>query len=157
MKIPRIYVDTSVIGGCCDDEFAVWSEGLLRDFAAGILKLVLSELVIAELAEAPGEVLDRFNEWMECAPEIVEVSAECHELANAYLQRGVLAERFSDDALHVACATVAEVDVLVSWNFRHIVHMDRMRGFNAVNMELGYRPIQILSPREVTHHGLQDS
>jgi len=52
--------------------------------------------------------------------------------------------------MHIALATVAEVDVLVSWNFKHILHFNKIRMFNAVNLEQGYKQIQIFSPREVT-------
>ncbi len=53
----------------------------------------------------------------------------------------------------IALATTADVDVLVSWNFRHIVHFDKIRQFNAANLERGYKPIDIYSPREVTNYG----
>lgn len=55
--------------------------------------------------------------------------------------------------LHIALATVADIDVLVSWNFKHIVRLDKIRIFNAVNLELGYKQLQIYSPREVTSYG----
>jgi hypothetical protein len=55
--------------------------------------------------------------------------------------------------LHIALATIAVVDLLVSWNFRHIVRYDKIRLFNAVNLEQGYRAIQIHTPREVTNYG----
>ena len=75
------------------------------------------------------------------------------QLAETYLKRRILTSNFFDDALHIALASVAEVDVLVSWNFKHIVHFDKIRMFTAVNMELGYKPLQIYSPREVTNYG----
>ena len=58
--------------------------------------------------------------------------------------------------LHIAIATVAEVDVLVSWNFRHIVRLDKIRLFNGINLQLGYKPLTIYSPREVATHGQED-
>lgn len=70
-----------------------------------------------------------------------------------YLERGVLRTRFENDMLHIALATVADVDVLVSWNFRHIVRLEKIRLFNAVNIELGYKALTIYSPREVTTYG----
>ena len=133
----------------------MWSEGLLRDFEMGLLNPVLSELVTAELESAPPDVLEKLAALLECEPEFVDITAEVEELASAYLARGILSENFADDARHIACASVAEVDVLVSWNFKHVVHLEKMRLFNAVNMERGYKPIQILSPREVTKHGDQ--
>ena len=62
--------------------------------------------------------------------------------------------KFYTDGLHIAIATIAEVDVVVSWNFKHIVNFNKIRLFNAVNLEMGYKPIQIYSPREVTTYGV---
>lgn len=53
MKVQRVYIDTSVIGGCFDPEFAPWSNGLMTDFQKGRLKAVLSEIVAAEIVDAP--------------------------------------------------------------------------------------------------------
>lgn len=75
------------------------------------------------------------------------------DLATTYVERGILTSNYFDDALHVALASVNAVELLVSWNFRHIVHFEKIRRFNAVNQELGYRTIEIRSPREVTHYG----
>lgn len=154
MKQLRVYVDTSVIGGCHDEEFRTWSVGLLKDFELGLFRPVLSTIVLAELEKAPEDVQETMAEFLEFSPEVVEPTPETEALATAYLKQGILTENFADDALHIACATVAEVDVLVSWNFKHIVHVDKMRQFNAANLGMGYKTIQILSPREVTYHGL---
>lgn len=152
MRIARVYVDTSVIGGCCDPEFATWSNGLLKDFEMGFYRPVISDLVLAELAGAPAEVHEKLSELRECDPEEIQVSVDAQDLAREYVERGVLSPSFTDDATHIALATVAEVDVLVSWNFKHIVHLDKVRMFNAINLEMGFRALQIYSPREVTHH-----
>jgi hypothetical protein len=70
-------------------------------------------------------------------------------LADAYQLHGILTPKFYADGLHIALATIAEVDLLVSWNFRHIVRYDKIRLFTAVNLERGYKPLAIYSPREV--------
>jgi len=145
-----------VIGGCCDPEFAQWSNGLFKDFETGLFRPVISEVVAAEIADAPDEVVEKYAELLECEPEFVERTAAVEQLADTYLQRGILSPNFANDARHVALATVAGVDVLASWNFRHVVRFDRIRLFNAVNLESGYKPIEIYSPREVTYHGNQD-
>ena len=87
------------------------------------------------------------------APEIIQATDSALELADAYQARKILTPKFYDDGLHIALATIAEADVLVSWNFKHIVHFDKIRLFNAVNLEYGYKPLQIYSPREVTTYG----
>ena len=156
MKSLRIYLDTSVIGGCCDTEFAQWSNGLFKDFEMGVFKPVISEIVGAEISAAPEEVLKKYAELLTLNPEFVKITEGAEELADSFVQREILSPNFSDDAMHIALATVAEVDVLTSWNFRHVVHLDKIRLFNAVNLELGYKSIQIYSPREVTHYGNQD-
>ena len=83
------------------------------------------------------------------AGDLLPVTAEALEPAETYQTRGVLSARFRNDMLHIALATIAEVDVLVSWNFRHVVRLDKIRLFNAVNLDLGYKPLTIYSPREV--------
>jgi len=153
MKKTRIYVDTSVIGGCCDPEFQEWSRGLLSDFQLGIFLLFLSELTDAEIQDAPDEVKNAYAQFRECTDRILELSSEAIELAGAYLNHNILTHNFRDDARHIAIATVAGVDLLVSWNFKHIVNFEKIQKFNAVNIELGYKPILIYSPREVTTYG----
>jgi predicted nucleic acid-binding protein len=152
MRIQRIYVDTSVIGECHDPEFAPWSKGLMQDFRDGTYQPVVSEVVATEIEGAPTIVQETYAELLALNPEFVEVTGEALALADAYQQRGILPAKSSADALHIALATVAEVDVLVSWNFRHVVHFDKIRLFNAVNLELGFKLLQIYSPREVTSY-----
>ena len=150
-------MDTSVIGGCCDSEFQEWSNGLLADIKAGNFSLFLSELSDAEIQDAPEEVRKIYLEFRECASRILELGPEAIELADAYLNHGILAPNYRNDARHIALATVAGADVLVSWNFRHVVHFEKIQKFNAVNIEMGFKPILIFSPREVTTHGGQGS
>jgi hypothetical protein len=153
MKVQRVYTDTSVIGGCFDPEFETWSNGLFRDFRLGLFIPVVSAVVTAEIEDAPEEVRAAYEELVTLGADVLLVTDEALDLADAYLGRGVLTPKLYDDATHIALATLADVDLLVSWNFRHIVHYDKIRAFNAVNLERGYKPIQIYSPREVTHHG----
>jgi len=154
MKIQRIYIDTSVIGGCFDLEFAEWSNGLVADFRAGIFQPLLSEVIAAEIEEAPENVQLIYAELMSLTPVILTVEDSALELADEYQNRGILASNFYADGLHIA--TVAEADLLVSWNFKHIVRFDKIRLFNAVNIEFGYKPLQIFSPREVTIYGQEE-
>ena len=152
MKILRVYIDTSVIGGCFDAEFAPWSNGLMRDFRLGHFRPVVSEVVAGEIRAAPEPVRVQYAEILRLGAEFLAVSDEALDLAAVYEARGILAPRFRNDMLHIALATVADVDVLVSWNFRHVVRLEKIRLFNAVNLERGYKPIEIYSPREVTTH-----
>ena len=155
MRKSSLYVDTSVIGGCYDQEFHEWSNGLLTDIKAGKFSLFLSELSDAEVQDAPEEVKKIYLEFRNGANRILELSAEVIELADAYLNHDILTPNYRNDARHIALATVAGVDVLVSWNFKHVVHFEKIQKFNAVNIEMGYKPILIFSPREVTTYGGQ--
>ena len=150
MKVQCVYVDMSVIGGCFDEEFALWSNGLMEDFRQGTFKPVLSEIVAAEIAPAPEQVRAQYAELLTPAPQFAELTDEVHQLSAAYEARQILPHKFANDALHIALATVAEGDMLVSWNFKHIVRFDKIRLFNAVNQEQGYKSIEIFSPCEVT-------
>jgi hypothetical protein len=150
MKKPRIYLDTSVIGGCFDPEFSKWSNSLMKDFATSTFLPVLSDVLAAEIQDAPEAVHRTYENLLRCEHELVVVTEEVIELAEAYQRREILTPKYYDDGLHIALASVAEADLLVSWNFRHIVHFDKIRLFNSVNLELGYKPLQIYSPREVT-------
>ena len=149
MKRLRVYLDTSVLGGCFAEEFAEWSTRLIDDIRAGRFAPVLSDVTAAEATDAPAEVQVLHDELLVMAGDLLPVTAEALELLAAYQTRGVLSARFRNDMLHIALATIAEVDVLVSWNFRHVVRLDKIRLFNAVNLELGYKPLTIYSPREV--------
>jgi hypothetical protein len=152
MKKLRIYVDTSVIGGCFDPEFKPWSDGLMKDFSMEYFIPVISEVVKAEILPAPEAVRKQYERLMELEPEVLLLNDEVQQLAARYKALKILNAKFYNDLVHIALATVASVDILTSWNFKHIVHYDKIRQFNEVNMEQGYNPIQIYSPREVTHY-----
>jgi predicted nucleic acid-binding protein len=150
VRVQRVYVDTSVIGGCYDPEFSIWSNGLIQDFRDSNYKPVLSEVVAAKVKDAPQPIQETYAEILNLHADFIQITPEAVELSDAYQERRILPAKFASDALHIALATVAEVDVLVSWNFKHIVHFDKIRLFNAVNLELGFKQLQIYSPREVT-------
>lgn len=156
MKKLRIYVDTSVIGGCFDSEFRLWSEALVQDFRDGRYTAVMSDVTATEVAPAPEFVKSLHQELLGLPIELVHVDEDAVSLVQRYVERSVLGQRFLNDMLHIALATIAEVDVLVSWNFRHIVRLDKIRLFNAVNLEQGYKPLTIYSPREVISHGNEE-
>lgn len=149
MKKLRVYVDTSVVGGYFDIEFEEWSKALVNDFRAGRYQAVVSNVVAREIAAAPDFVRELYAEMLSWPAEIVSVDEEALSLLAQYKAHGVLSNKFLEDMLHIALATIADVDVLVSWNFKHIVRLDKIRLFNAVNLEQGYKPLTIYSPREV--------
>ena len=145
----RVYVDTSVIGGCEDEEFREASQRLIERCAQGEVTLVISEDTVEELKGAPRAVQNILQEIAN--PEAMDITDEVEKLASRYIQHGALTEKMRADARHIAAATVAEVDVLVSWNFRHMVNIRRIQQYNDVNRQMGYGPIEIRSPRELEH------
>ena len=155
MKKLEIYLDTFVLGGCFEPEFSVWSTGLVADFRVGNFTPVLSELLEAELLRAPEQVRKVYFELVPFAEKRPVVGDEALNLLAAYEAHGVLGSKFRADMLHIALATIAGVDLLVSWNFKHIVRFDKIRLFNAVNLEQGYKPLTIHSPREVATYGTE--
>ncbi len=146
---PQAYVDTSVYGGVFDEEFSDASNCFFDLVCAGKIQLVTSEVVSDEIALAPENVRDFFANQLPSAT-IVKVTADALTLQLAYIQAGILTEKWYDDALHVAVATVTGCDLIVSWNFKHIVNFNKIPKFNAVNILQGYRHIDIYSPLEVT-------
>ena len=145
----RVYTDTSVLGGCEDEEFAEYSVRLMEGFVSGERVLVLSNLTVQELASAPVNVRRRLAAVPEAQIETLQLDAEARELAEEYIAAGLLTAAMRADAQHIAIATVARVDVLVSWNFKHIVNLQRIHGYNSVNLREGYPMIEIRTPREV--------
>lgn len=150
MKTPLIYLDTSVIGGCFDDEFGKWSNGLFMDIKNGFFKVATSDIVIAELQSAPETVKLKFKELFDYDVVKFEVDSNVEMLTDAYLGHKILTQKYKNDMIHISLATVNNADILVSWNFKHIVHYDKIAKFNAVNIEYGFRQLTIHSPREVT-------
>lgn len=152
MKKIRVYVDTSVIGGCFDPEFEKWSNVLFKNFEDKILVPLTSAVVEKEIEFAPAEVQKKFEDFLKLEPEIIQLNQEILEIRNAYLAKAILKPKFANDLLHIAIATYANADVLVSWNFKHIVRFDKILLYNSANIELGYRQIQIYSPMEVARN-----
>ncbi len=148
---PRIYVDTSVIGGCLDEEFREPSCRLIEKCARGEMTLVVSSVTLEELEAAPRAVRNVLRSIPLENLERVEVTEEVQNLADRYIESSALAEPMRTDAEHIAAATVAGVDVLASWNFRHMVNLWRIRMYNAVNRRMGYPPVDMRSPKELVN------
>ncbi|MGA1619764.1 MAG: PIN domain-containing protein [Pirellulales bacterium] len=146
---PRIYVDTSVFGGCEEVEFITHSRRLVAAMADGIYAMVISEVTLLELEKAPPSVQSHLQAIAESRIEVLALDAEAELLAAEYIDDGAVGKNERADALHIALATIARVDVLVSWNFKHIVNLRRIHAFNAVNLKQGYPVLEIRNPREV--------
>lgn len=148
----RYYIDTSVIGGCLDDEFEKASVRLMDLFVKGEKAALISDITIAELSRAPHDVQMILEDIPSDHIEEVFLDEESNSLSTSYIKESVIQERFLADSQHIAIATVVKADVIISWNFKHIVNIVRIRGFNSVNIKLGYGTMEIRSPWEVVGH-----
>lgn len=153
----RIYTDTSVIGGCLDPEFAAHSLRFVEQIKQRRIIVLISEVLVRELSGAPPGVRAIVDELPMEQVENVVIDAEVESLRDAYLESGIVTRRWEDDATHVAAASVAGADAIVSWNFRHIVRLDLMKRYNDVNRAMGYRHLNIVTPMEVAYGPLDES
>jgi len=144
----KIYADTSVFGGVFDEEFAQDSRQFFEDVLIGKFSLVISALVEQEIESAPELVIVNFMRFVSTS-ELAEISPAVLDLRDAYLSAGIVTPKSTDDATHVALATISQCEIIVSWNFKHIVHFQKIPKYNAVNALHGYRSINIYSPSEV--------
>lgn len=155
MKL-RVYIDTSVVGGYFDEEF----EDVTKLFFDRIFKkeflVYFSEVSEAELSLAPDFVKDLKSKIPIDCYRYLELDDESRELAETYIKENVLGKASLDDAFHIAVATVNRLDVLVSWNFKHIVNYDKIKLFNSINLRLGYPMIEIRSPKEFVNYENND-
>ena len=145
-----LYLDTSVIGGYFDAAFMADTRTLWRLKEAGRYRFVSSMIVDRETARAPERVRELMRATFATA-QLLPLTPEADALASAYLSHKVVPAGFEDDAYHVAVCTVARIDFLVSWNFRHLTNARREAGFNAVNLLQGYPPGRIVAPTFLIH------
>ena len=148
----RIYIDTSVVGGYFDEEFKDATRELFKHFENKEIKFVVSNLLDLELLGAPKEVRELLYKFPVDNFERVELTEEAIILADTYIAEKVVGKISLEDCRHIALATINKVDVLASWNFKHIVNLDRIKGYNSVNYRLGYPMIEIRSPKDLIHY-----
>ncbi len=148
MKKTKIYIDTSVIGGCFDPEFNKYSNILINEIISREKYGFISDITKVEIIHAPKVIINFFNS-IEPYLEEINTNNEAEKLADLYLKEKIVSYKYRNDCLHIALATVYNLDVLVSWNFKHIVNYDKILKFNSVNLKNGYKILQIFSPREV--------
>jgi predicted nucleic acid-binding protein len=145
----RFYFDTSVFGGVFDSDFEEETLLLFERVKLGQIKCVYSNLTEVEISKAPERFRNFFDEIMPEHKEKVFVTPEALTLAETYVNEKVVGATSMDDCIHIATATLSKVDILVSWNFRHIVNVYRIRGYNSINLRLGYSNLNIHSPKEI--------
>ena len=147
MKL-RIYIDTSVFGGFFDEEFSKHTIPLFDRIKSGEFILLYSTVTQDELETAPEKVKELVKSLKAEYTEFLETIYETVDLAAEYIKEKIVGQTSYADCLHIALATINRADFLVSWNFKHIVNIQRIRGYNSINIKNGYRQIEIRSPRE---------
>ena len=148
----RVYIDTSVVGGQFDKEFSADTIPFFEAVTNGLFVIIVSDLLEAELLRAPQHV----REFLETLPsnqiEIIRLTQEASELADQYIKAKVVGQTSRADCQHIAMATLTKADILVSWNFKHIVNLDKIRGYNGINYQLGHNMIEIRTPKEIINY-----
>jgi predicted nucleic acid-binding protein len=145
----RIYIDTSIVGGFFDVEFETATRALFERLEKEEVRFVVSDLLRQELQCAPPQVKNLLDNYGTGCFEAVMLSEDAKELAEKYIAEKVVGRTSLDDCRHIAMATIHKVDVLASWNFKHIVNLTRIRGYNAVNLKNGYMTIEIRNPKDL--------
>jgi len=148
-----IYIDTSVVGGYFDEEFKEATTKLFERLNNNEIIFVVSDLLDLELINAPQKVKELLLKYSAEKFQRVELTEEAIKLANTYTDEKVVGRTSLEDCRHIAMATIHKVDVLASWNFKHIVNLDRIKGYNSVNLRLGYSMIEIRSPKDLVNYG----
>ena len=154
MKPPSLYIETTVPNflfaedapekQAVTEEFFKWLK-ICRD------ELYLSELVLAELSRSPLPLRAKLLDAAARVDAIVlPITAEAEGLAKRYVADGAIPARYRNDAVHVAIAVLNGLDVVVTWNMKHLANVRRIEAINRTNLILGLGPIRIHTPEEVT-------
>ena len=145
----KLYLDTSIFGGFFEPEFQLWTQKLIGDILDGHYIAVFTDLTLLELENVPEKVRDLADRIIKTNSQFITIDPSCIDLANNYLKEKIITSKFQSDALHIAAATINKVDVVTSWNFKHIVNLNKIRLYNSVNLKYGYSLIEIRTPREI--------
>lgn len=156
MKKQRIYIDTSVFGGYFDSEFEEFTKPLFDRIEKGEFTILFSPVTQEELENAPSRVRSLVTNLKSSQTEFLETTDETVDLATEYIADKVVGETSYADCLHIALATINRADLLISWNFKHIVNIERIRGYNSINIKNGYKQLEIRSPRDLMNYGNEE-
>jgi predicted nucleic acid-binding protein len=144
----RIYIDTSVFGGYFDEEFSEHTMPLFDRIKNDEFTVLFSTVTQDELENAPDKVKELVKSLKKENTEFLETTEEAYDLAMNYIEEKVVGKTSLADCLHIAIATINRADFLLSWNFKHVVNVQRIRGYNWINIKNGYKELEIRSPRE---------
>ncbi|WOK04318.1 hypothetical protein [Imperialibacter roseus] len=148
----RVYIDTSVVGGIYDSEFDIFTKMFFDKAFRGEIVLIISDLLEEELINAPTNIKTFFKTLPAKQLEYIQLTKDAIKLAELYIAEKVVGETSRADCRHIALATINKADVLVSWNFKHIVNLKRIRGYNSINLREGLHTLEIRSPKELMEY-----
>ena len=150
--VKKVYIDTSVIGGVFDKEFELWTKLFFKSVKEQTFRIATSVLLDAELENAPEHV----RNFLDGIPDDNRIEADYNQeailLADIYQAEGIVGPTSLTDCRHIATATVNGINILSSWNFKHIVNLNKIRLYNAVNLKNGYNVLEIRTPRELLEY-----
>ncbi|MCX6257835.1 MAG: PIN domain protein [Bacteroidia bacterium] len=154
--IKRIYIDTSVFGGYFDKEFEKETKPFFNNILEKRIIVIVSDILELEIYRAPNYIQDYFESLPSKLIERIVLTDEVRELADKYIFENVVGRTSRADCQHIALATINKADVLVSWNFKHIVNLERIRGYNSINFREGYQMLEIRTPKEIFNYENDD-
>lgn len=155
MRKPRIYLETTMLNYYFEVEREAHpaTRQLFECIRRGMYEAYTSTYVIDELIKAPAEKATKMMALIETYRiNMLANNNEAETLAEIYVQKNVIPQRFRYDGLHIACATVNDLEFIFSLNFKHINKPKTQIMTGTINIERGYRPVTITSPMEVTDY-----
>jgi len=153
--IKTVFIDTSVFGGYFDTEFSADTIPFFDNLIKQETEIIVSDILEIEIYRAPGFIVDFYESLINLRK--VELTDKAKHLAQKYIDEKVVGRTSLADCQHIAIATTNNVDVLVSWNFKHIVNLQRIRGYNSINLREGYNTLEIRTPKEIFDYGNNNS
>lgn len=146
----KLYLDTSVVSHLCQEDAPEKMKDTLKLWDAikiGAYDVYLSQTTIDEIAECKQPKLNIMLGFLaEINYHKIDESSDILMLANKIIDTGILKKKNIDDCMHIASATVAECDIIASWNFKHLVNVKTINGVRGINILNGYKSIDIYSP-----------
>jgi predicted nucleic acid-binding protein len=155
-NVPKLFIETTVFNFYLEGKNGQKQKDAIRLFgeiAKGRYDAYTSEEVLRELVAAPEEkYVSMFNLFGQYINKTIDAIHESELLAEMYVSKGIIPEKYYADALHIAMATVHNLDFVISYNLGHIVKTKTMIGTGFVNLRQGYNQIGLGTPTEVLEY-----
>lgn len=147
--IKSLNIDTSVYGGYFDIEFEKETIPFFDNVFKQGIQILISDIIELEIYRGPEFVISFFESIDKELIQRIDMTDEVRDLSLKYISEKVVGKTSIADCQHIAYATIYKADVLVSWNFKHIVNLERIRGYNSINFREGYQMTEIRTPKEI--------